>query len=78
MIDKEGVRSLSEYELVEALGDRGLSVDESISNSRISLNNHLSLTKEMRKYCLQGNINLNTMDKGAILSAMMITYALRA
>ncbi len=76
MIDKEGVRSLNQYELMEALTDRGLSLDDSMSDSRISLNNHLILSKEMRKQCLHGKSNLNTIDKGAILSAMMISNAL--
>lgn len=75
MIDKEGVRSLTEYELMEALADRGLSVSESLTNSRNILQNHIQFSKELQSMCLQGKSRLNALEKGAILSAMIISNA---
>lgn len=75
MIDKEGIRSLNEYELMEALADRGLSVSESLAESRVILNNHIQFSKEMQNMCLQGKSRLDAVSKGAILTAMLISNA---
>ena len=91
LIDKEGVRSLSEFELLEALEDRGLSVNQSLSESRKILNNYLQFSNIVRKICLddksrlnsvqsttvplETNKRLNAIDKGAILSALIISNA---
>lgn len=75
LIDKEGVRSLTEFELMEALCDRGYSINESLADSRLMLSNHIKFSKEMQTLCLKGKEKLDALDKGAILSAMMISNA---
>ena len=74
LIRKQGVKSLSTHELLEALDERGLShfAQSSMAQCRNLLSMHLSQTERLMQLChRKGSDGQYILDRGAILGAVM-------